>query len=154
MKHPVSQLLKSKTNKLFNVSPKDSVADAIHAMNEANIGAVLVMEGDTLKGVFTERDVLRKACFRTLDDMKNTLVEHMMTEKPITGTPQTTVEEVMQIFTEKRFRHLPILDGDKLVGVVSSGDVTKWIIREQQSELDQLADYISGDHIGLKPHEE
>lgn len=154
MKHPVSHLLKHKGHKIFSISPNDSIAEAIHSMNEANIGAVLVMDAEKLVGMFTERDVLRKACFRSLDDMKNTLVNDMMTEHPITGTPQTTVEEAMQIFTEKRFRHLPILENDKVVGLISSGDITKWVIEQQQCELDHLADYISGEHHGLKIHDE
>ena len=154
MKHPVSVILKSKGNKVTSVTPTDSVANAIHEMNEANIGAVVVIEHNKVVGMFTERDVLRKACFRSLDDMKHTTIRDMMSEDLITGTPETTVEEAMRIFTEKRFRHLPIIKDDQLVGIISSGDVTKWIMDQQQSEIDHLSDYIAGDHQALKPNQD
>jgi len=152
MKHPVSLILKNKGYKVVSVSPTDSIADAIHAMNEANIGAVVVMGGQKLIGIFTERDVLRKACFQSLDDMKATQVKSMMTEKLITGTPSTTVEKAMEIFTNNRLRHLPILENNELVGLISSGDVTKWIMEQQQNEIEHLSDYIAGEHQALKPN--
>lgn len=145
MEHPLSLILQSKGSKVFHVKPSDSVADAIHLMNENNIGAVLVMDGEKLCGIFSERDVLRKACFKSLDDMQATTVSHMMTGELETGTAQTTIEEAMRFFTEKRCRHLPILEGNKLIGLVSAGDVTKWIIEHLQEEVSQLSDYISGD---------
>jgi CBS domain-containing protein len=151
MKHPVSAILAQKPGQVHSVLPEASVADAIFAMNQANIGAVVVVEQEKVVGIFTERDVLRKVCFRSLEDMKLTKVSEIMTTAVITGTPETTVEEAAAFFTEKRCRHLPIIEHDKLVGLISSGDVTKWIIEQQKTEIDHLSGYIAGDHHELKP---
>jgi len=107
------------------------------------VGAILVLEGGRLVGIFTERDVLRRVVGDGLDPL-GVKVSEVMSTKLTTIKPDTTVEDAMQIFTEKRCRHLPVLDGTRLDGAISIGDVTRWMADHHQAEAEHLKNYISG----------
>lgn len=146
MKEHLSVILKGKGNRVCTVSPTTTVAECIQTMNKENIGAVLIVENDgQLVGMFTERDILRKLFTKNID-IEATPVSHVMTKQLVYAKPTSTVEEAMATFTEKRFRHLPVMENDKLIGVISIGDITKWMIQKQQDEIKYLSDYISGNY--------
>ncbi|HLQ86438.1 MAG TPA: CBS domain-containing protein [Salinisphaeraceae bacterium] len=139
----VRALLEGKSGNVWSVSPNDSVYDAIAMMAEKNIGAVLVMEEDKLVGVMSERDYARKVILAG-HSSKETSVSAVMTERVIFVKPHETVEECMALMTERRIRHLPVMEEGKLLGVVSIGDLVKAVISEQQFMIEQLENYITG----------
>jgi len=139
----VRQILQAKGLDVWAVDPDDSVYDALGLMSEKNVGALLVMREGSLVGIFSERDYARKMILRGKHS-KDTLVREVMTEKPICVTPAATSEECMTLMTDNHIRHLPVLDGDRLLGVVSIGDVVKGIIVEQQDTISDLENYITG----------
>ena len=139
----VRQLLGAKRPDLFAVAPDVPVIDAIRLMAEKRIGAVLVMDGARLAGILSERDYARKIVLEGRSS-KDTPVRAIMTADVITVTPNDTVERCMQIVTEHRIRHLPVMEQGRVVGVVSIGDLVKAVIEDQQVELDQLQRYIAG----------
>ncbi len=136
-------LLKSKGHEIWSVHPDASVYDALVMMADKEAGALLVMENDELVGVISERDYARKIILKGKAS-KDTLVREIMTAKVICVNIRTPVNECMAIMTEKRIRHLPVFDGEQLVGVISIGDVVKDIISEQEFVIDQLEKYIIG----------
>ncbi|MBE2260371.1 MAG: CBS domain-containing protein [Candidatus Accumulibacter sp.] len=141
------QILESKSGVLATVSPDDAVFRALQVMAERNVGAVLVVEGERLLGIFSERDYARKMILFGKTS-KDTRVRDIMSDKVLCVTPEQTVDECMAIMTEKHFRHLPVLDDQRnLVGIISIGDVVKEMISEQQFIIDQLGKYISGSAI-------
>ncbi|WP_300321224.1 CBS domain-containing protein [Accumulibacter sp.] len=141
------QILESKSGVLATVSPDDAVFSALQVMAERNVGAVLVVEGERLLGIFSERDYARKMILFGKAS-KGTRVRDIMSDKVLCVTPEQTVDECMAIMTEKHFRHLPVLDDQRnLVGIISIGDVVKEMISEQQFIIDQLGKYISGSAI-------
>ncbi len=141
------QILESKSGVLATVSPDDAVFSALQVMAERNVGAVLVVEGERLLGIFSERDYARKMILFGKTS-KDTRVRDIMSDKVLCVTPEQTVDECMAIMTEKHFRHLPVLDDQRnLVGIISIGDVVKEMISEQQFIIDQLGKYISGSAI-------
>ena len=119
-----------------------SVADAVAEMNRHRVGSVLVLDGGRLVGIFTERDVLRRVVGATVDP-KRTLVADVMTAGVITISPDVTIEDTMVLFTEKRCRHLPVVDNGKLVGTISIGDVTRWMADSHRAEAEHLKNYIT-----------
>lgn len=119
-----------------------SVSDAVAEMNRNRVGSVLVLEGGRLVGIFTERDVLRRVVGAGVDPQR-ALVADVMTAGVITIPPTATIEETMVIFTEKRCRHLPVLDQGRLVGTISIGDVTRWMADEHRAEAEHLKNYIT-----------
>jgi CBS domain-containing protein len=121
------------------------VQNATVKMAELSIGGLLVIDHEQVVGIFTERDVVNKL-FKNRLNPDNVTVAEVMTRKLIFASLTTTIKEAMEIFTEQRFRHLPVMDNGHLVGLVSSGDVTKWIITNLQSEVTTLADYIRGEN--------
>ncbi len=132
-------------SKLHAVSPNISVYDAIKVMGEHNIGSVLVMDGETLAGILTERDYARKVVL--LDKTsKETMVREIMTpaERLITVTEESTIEECMQKMSGRKIRHLPVMNGDRAVTVISIGDVVSTIIEEQQFTIKAMSNYIRG----------
>ncbi len=138
------QLLADKGGPLVIVSPEDAVFHALQVMADHNVGAVLVLDGRQLVGIFSERDYARKVILYGKAS-KDTRVREIMTDKVLYVTPERTVDECMAIMTEKHFRHLPVLDGDgRVLGVVSIGDVVKEKISEQQFLIEQLERYITG----------
>jgi len=140
----VAEILRSKSNALvFHVSPSDTVLDALRLMAEQGIGAVVVLEGEKLAGIFTERDYARKVALlrRSSGD---TPVSDIMTRAVRYVHPTQTAEECMALMTENRLRHLPVLDDGRIVGTVSIGDLVKHVISQQQFVIAQMEQYITG----------
>jgi CBS domain-containing protein len=137
----VKDILLVKGNLLHAISPETTVFEALDLMVEKNIGAVVVADHGKLKGIFTERDYARKVILKGRSS-KDTTVEEIMDYHP-TVTPGTSVDECMNLMNEKNMRHLPVLEGDKLVGLVSIGDVVKFIIDEQNDLIQSLQNYIT-----------
>ena len=138
------QLLNGKSQALAAVAPKDTVFHALQVMAENQVGAVLVLDGERLVGIFSERDYARKIILLGKAS-KETYVEEIMTDKVMYATLDNSVEECMALMTEARFRHLPVLDGNQhVIGVVSIGDLVKETISEQQFIIEQLKHYIAG----------
>lgn len=138
----VNDILKNKDQAVFSVSPGQSVYEALQLLGEKNIGAVLVMDGDALRGILSERDYARKIVLMDRNS-KDTRVTDIMTEKVITVTTGDSVEQCMSLMSEKKIRHLPVTNEGKVVGVISIGDVVTAIIRMQQETIDHLKSYIS-----------
>lgn len=143
MNVPVAAILDRKGRTVYSVAPTVSVAEAVAEMNLHRVGSVLVIEGERLVGIFTERDVLRRIVGPGLDP-RQVPVDRVMTANPITISPDATIEETMAMFTEKRFRHLPVMAGGRLIGTISSGDITRWISDHHRAEAEHLKNYIAG----------
>ena len=140
----VADILKSKSdNTVHAIAPGDSVLDALQRMAEKRIGALLVMEGETIVGIVTERDYARKIALLGRTSAA-TLVRDVMTADVMYVRPTQTSQECMALMTENRLRHLPVVDGAWLVGLISIGDLVKDIISEQQFIIEQLEHYITG----------
>jgi predicted transcriptional regulator len=139
----VNEILRNKGHAVWSVGPDATVYDVLKLMDEKNLGAVLVMEGDCLVGLLSERDYARKVALRGRTS-RDTLARDIMTERVTCVFPDQTAEECMALMTEKRVRHLPVLEGDRVVGIISIGDVVKTIIDEKQFIIDQLEHYITG----------
>lgn len=137
MQSLLSELAGAKGQDVHSIPPNTTVAAAVQEMHDQNIGALLVLENAKVAGIFTERDVLFRVVNDNLDP-KATTVAQVMTKDPLSATLATTVEEAMRQVTDKRVRHLPLLDGDKLVGMISSGDLTRWVVRTQEKEIEEL----------------
>ena len=140
---PISTLLHQKTAVLWSIGPEATVFDAIKLMAEKNIGSLLVMSAGRLQGVFTERDYTRKIALQGKTS-KDTRVRDVVSRQVVSVTPQHSVEDCMKLMTEKRVRHLPVLEGDKVVGLVSIGDLVNWIISAQNAAIAQMEQYIAG----------
>ncbi|WP_316785540.1 CBS domain-containing protein [Pedobacter frigiditerrae] len=138
----VQQILNTKPVQVFSVAPTTSVLDALQIMTDKNISALLIMNEDSLVGIFTERDYARKIVLQGKSS-KDTAISDVMTANPITVTPSDSIELCMQIMTDKHIRHLPIADGEKVAGMVSIGDVVKFIIADQKQTISQLESYIN-----------
>ncbi|KRB02604.1 CBS domain-containing protein [Lysobacter sp. Root690] len=138
----VRQLLDAKAAEVFAIGPDAPVIDAIRLMAEKRIGAVLVMEGSRLAGILSERDYARKIVLQGRSSA-DTPVRDIMTAQVVSVSLGDSAERCMQIVTERRIRHLPVLEGGEVIGVVSIGDLVKAVIEDQQVELDQLQRYIA-----------
>jgi CBS domain-containing protein len=143
----VDAVLQHKSHQLWSVPPDATVFDAIQLMADKNIGALLVMSGERLVGVFSERDYTRKIALKGKSS-KHTPVNEVVSSPIISVPPGSSVEECMRTMTEHRVRHLPVMDGEKLIGLVSIGDLVNWTISAQHVALNQMADYISGKYPG------
>jgi CBS domain-containing protein len=141
MKDCVRRLLEEKPKALETVTPHTTVRQGIERMNARKIGSLLVMNGDRLVGIFTERDVLTRVVPRRLD-CEHTPIGEVMTREVVTIHPQRTVEEAMMVMTDTRHRHLPVMEGDRVVGLISIGDLTRWTVRDQQRTIEDLIDYV------------
>ncbi len=140
----ITQILRDKTRPLATVSPATTVHEAVELMSKWDIGAVVVMENDRLAGIFTERDCLHKIALPNRNT-RETKVGDVMTRQVRFATPELTVGECLALMTERRFRHLPVLDGDQnVIGMISIGDLVKAKIDEQVFVIDQLERYIHG----------
>ncbi|MFZ5607968.1 MAG: CBS domain-containing protein [Pseudomonadota bacterium] len=138
----VRQLLDAKPAEIVSIGPDAPVIEALRRMAEREIGALLVMEGPELVGIVSERDYARKVVLQGRAS-KDTPVREIMTVQVRTVAPTDSVEHCMQLVTDRRIRHLPVLDGGRVVGVLSIGDLVKAVIEEQQQTLDQLQRYIA-----------
>ncbi len=134
-------LLKDKGRDVWSVHPDDTVLDAIKMLAEKNIGALIVVEDDKPVGIFSERDYTRNVYLKGKSSL-DTAVRDIMVAPVICAKPDQTIEECMAVMTAKRFRHLPVVDGDELVGMVSIGDLVKSVIADQQFTIEQLEQYI------------
>lgn len=139
----VAHILKTKGSAVSSVNPSIMVREALRIMAEKNIGAIVVMENEKLVGIFSERDYARKIILKDKSS-KTTPISEIMTEELITVKPETNIDDCMVIMTEKHIRHLPVMEGEKLVGVISIGDLVKNIIEEQKFRIQNLESYISG----------
>jgi len=137
----LKQLLESKGREVYTISPDASVLDALRLMAEKSVGALIVTEGGKIAGVISERDYARKVILHGKSSHE-LQVRDIMTSKVITVHPRQTVEECMTLMTEKRIRHLPVTEGERLIGVLSIGDLVKEVIAEQQQTIQQLESYI------------
>ena len=138
----VAHLLESKKPGTWSISPDASVFEAIQLMADKAIGAVLVVEDKRLVGIMSERDYARKVILKNRSS-KETPVRAIMTEKVICVTPGHTIEDCMAIMTEKKIRHLPVLQGEKLVGIISIGDVVRTLLSDREHTIQQLENYIT-----------
>ncbi len=139
----VKDILDSKGYEIWSVKPDATVFEAVKLMAERGVGSLLVMDGDKLIGIVTERDYARKIILEDKSS-KNTAVADVMTRKLLCATPDRTIDECMALMTDKRARHLPVLEHKRVVGVVSIGDLVKAMLNEQQVLIDHLQHYISG----------
>jgi len=137
----VRQLLERKGAAIFSVEPETPVLEAIRAMAAHHVGALLVMQGETLRGIVSERDYARKVILLGRSSA-DTPVRDIMSSPVITVSPDTTVQTCMQLMTDRRVRHLPVVDAARVVGMVSIGDLVKAVIAEQQQHIEQLEQYI------------
>ena len=138
----VRQLLADKPAEVFAVAPEAPVVEAIRLMADKSIGAVLVLRGETLAGILSERDYARKVVLQGRSSA-DTPASAIMTAQVVTVGPDTPVTACMQLMTERRIRHLPVVEGGQVVGVISIGDLVKAVIADQQLELEQLQRYIA-----------
>ena len=139
----VNQLLQVKGGQIFSVGPTDSVLHAITVMATRHVGALLVMSQDSLQGVISERDYARKVILKNRSS-HDTHVAEIMSAPPITVAPTDTVRHCMEVMTEARVRHLPVVEGGRVLGILSIGDLVKAVIEEQRDQIEQLERYIAG----------
>jgi CBS domain-containing protein len=139
----VNHLLDSKGRHVISIAPDTSVLEAIKLMAERAVGSLVVMDGEALCGIITERDYARKVIIKGRSS-ESTLVSEIMSTDVLTTSVAQTVNACMELMTEKRIRHLPVVEGDRVVGMISIGDLVQAIIADQQEEIEQLEQYISG----------
>ena len=143
----IDSILNQKPPTTWTVPPDATVFDAIRLMSDKNIGALPVMDGEQLVGMFSERDYTRKVILRGKSS-KSTAVGEIISQPVVSAARETTIEECMRLMTENRIRHLPVLQGGNVVGIVSIGDLVNWTISAQHVALSQMEDYISGTYPG------
>jgi CBS domain-containing protein len=140
---PISALLHHKGTALWSITPELTVFEAIKLMADKNIGALLVLAGGKLVGIFTERDYTRKIALQGKKS-RETPVREVLSSEIVSVTPHHTVEECMKLMTENRVRHLPVLENEKVTGIVSIGDLVNWTISAQDAAIAQMEQYIAG----------
>ncbi len=140
----VSQILKDKKEKIWSVSPRETAYEALQIMSDQNLGALLVIDKRGVVGIFSERDYARKVILKGKSS-KTTPVSELMTKKVLYIDPGTTVEDCMALMTEKNVRHLPVIEKNQLVGLVTVGDVLKQLIEDQKFEIQELERYINAE---------
>jgi CBS domain-containing protein len=139
----IQHILQTKGKEIYSVTPDTSVYDALRMMAEKNVGALLVMSGGELAGIFSERDYARKIILKG-ESFQTATVKDMMTSAVVFVHPDQSIEECMALMTQKRIRHLPVFEHERLVGLISIGDVVKEIISDQQQMIQHLENYITG----------
>lgn len=139
----IREILAHKGHQVFSIPPEATVYDAIQVMADKNIGALLVTKEDKLIGILSERDYSRKVILKGRSS-KDTAVRDILSGRVLYVSPDHTVDECLRLMTEHRVRHLPVLQGEKIVGLISIGDLVNWIISAQSSTIHQLETYITG----------
>jgi len=139
----VKRILEMKGHEVWSIEPSASVYDAIHLLAEKEIGALLVMTGNELVGIFSERDYARQIILKDRSS-EDTKVQDIMTKEVVRVQPNDEIADCMTLMTERRFRHLPVIEDGKVIGVISIGDIVGAVIAQQQSTIDDLEKYISG----------
>ncbi len=139
----INEILRHKGTSVWTVRPDATVFEAIQIMAEKNVGALLVTEGEKLTGIISERDYTRKVALKGKSS-KELRVREILSKDVVRVAPAHTVEECMRLMTEHRIRHLPVIDGEKIAGIISIGDLVNWIISAQSTTIRQLETYISG----------
>jgi len=148
LKTPLATLLAHKgTGAAHSIAPTATVAAAVDLINQKKIGSLLVMDQGRLVGIFTERDVLRRVVGERRDPEKCKIAE-VMTRELVVMRPTSTVEDAMQVISERRIRHLPVLEGGHVVGVISQGDLNHWLVRDREVEIRTLVEYVTGKYPG------
>jgi CBS domain-containing protein len=137
-------ILARKGSAVWSISPDATVFGAIQLMADKNVGALPVVDNSRLIGIISERDYTRKVILKGLSS-KDTAVSDIMTREMLTASPSDSIQDCMLVMTEKRVRHLPVLEGTRMIGIVSIGDVMKWIISAQAEEIER---YVTGDYLG------
>lgn len=145
MQSRISDILQDKGFLVYTISPNTTVFDCAKKMNQHGVGALLVMENDQLIGIVSERDIIRKLIIFH-QDIGDAKVADIMSKDLTTVAPTMTVTAAMRLVTEKRFRHLPVVEDGKLIGLISIGDLTRWAMLAQEQEIDSLTKYIHGEH--------
>jgi CBS domain-containing protein len=143
----ISAILTQKSGEIFSVSPEATVFEAIEIMDEKNVGALPVMDGERLVGMFSERDYTRKIVLRGKRS-RDVKVSEIMSTNLIVTHPRDGIEKCLHLMTDKRIRHLPVLEGEKVIGIISIGDLVKWVISCQSATIAHLESYISGGYSG------
>ena len=143
----IYDILNEKGAKTFSIAPEATVYKAIEMMAERNVGALLVLSDDKICGIISERDYTRKVILKG-ESSKKTPVESIMTRKVITVNRDATVADAMKMMTHRKIRHLPVVSGGNLAGMVSMGDLVKWVISAQSATIDQLEQFITGKYPG------
>jgi CBS domain-containing protein len=143
----LDSVLRFKGRQVWSIAPAATVYEAIARMSEKSVGALLVLSEGRLDGIISERDYARKVILKDRSS-KETRVREIMTDRVITASPRDTVEDCMRSMTEHRIRHLPVLDGAKVVGIVSIGDLVNWTITAHEATIGHLQDYIEGKYPG------
>jgi CBS domain-containing protein len=143
----IDSILARKGGEIFSVLPDATVFEAIEMMDQKNVGALAVMENDRLVGMISERDYTRKVFLRGKRS-RETKVAEIMSTNVTTARPQEGVDECLRVMTEKHIRHLPVLDGENMVGIISIGDLVKWVIATQSAAIEHLENYIHGGYTG------
>jgi CBS domain-containing protein len=141
----VSRILERKGSSIWSIAPEAMVYDAIKMMAQRNVGALVVLDNQQLIGIISERDYTRKVILQGKSS-KETSVREIMTKELVTAEPNDNIAACMRIMTEQRVRHLPVLAGGKIVGIVSIGDLLKWLISEQDAAIDHLEKFITGSY--------
>ena len=143
----VTILLKEKSTSVYCIAVDSTVDAAVSEMNRQRVGSIIVQDADRVVGIFTERDVLTRVVAAGRDP-KGTKVSEVMTADFLSITQETSVEDAMQMMTDKRVRHLPVFDGGKLLGLISIGDVTRWLLKVNEMEAENLRRYVLDDYPG------
>lgn len=146
METPLYVILKEKGHTVYFISQNVSGYECAQKLSELKIGALVVMDGESLVGIVSERDLLNKA-LALRKDPDALKVKDIMTKKVLTAEPSMTVQAAMRLITEKRLRHLPVLEEGKLVGLISIGDITRWVMLQQEKEIAALTGYIHGNSV-------
>jgi CBS domain-containing protein len=144
---PVKSVLRQKVRAVWSVSPEAAVYEAIEQMSEKHVGALVVLTGGKLAGIVSERDYARKVILKGRQS-RDTKVQEIMSSPVLYVTPEQTIDECMRLMSSRRVRHLPVLEGETVVGMLSIGDLVNWIISSQQQTIRHLQSYIAGSYPG------
>lgn len=144
---PVRSLLQNKPRNIFSVGPDATVFEAIQMMSDRKVGALVVLSGGVLLGIVSERDYARKVILMGKNS-QDTLVRQIMTAPVLYVTPEKTIDHCMRLMTGRRVRHLPVMEGESVIGMISIGDLVNWIISSQEQTINHLHNYISGNYPG------